>query len=340
MFRQWQTLNTKSCCLQFARKGLTPVAKRNVVNVSKSWRTTFDDCQNPYQLRAALDRLFQEQPKPRQRVLVQAIEACSRLAEQTAIDEKTIAGIAEKPASNRLDAYLLSLDSRPATTYDTSAIIQLAQDGILANVPSNRLTAPVYAAYLSLLAHWSDLPTTLSAFKQAKKEGILPDMDMYKAVITACAKSGDYDAAYKVIDEAAMAALKVMKTGYWLQIALRLTIGAEVGKYTAIGLMGLLPEIGTTIPAGVGLTIGVVIGARMAVGTALREATIFLPKRTFLQQNIAEQGVNRDQRVQQQQQNTKSMFGSLRDVIPKSDKDVRVELNDFMVHEFRRVDSS
>jgi hypothetical protein len=300
-----------------------------------------DDCNNPKQLGIAIDTLFREVPKPSQRVLVHALEACSRVAGQIATTEPSSAEQPVKSNSSPLDAYLLSLDQRPyVETYDRSAIIQLAQDNIIAKVRNERIKAPLYAAYLSLLANWSDLPTTLSAFNRAKKVGILPDMDMYKAVITACAKSGDHDTAYKIIDEAAMAALKVMKTGYWLQIALRLTIGAEIGKYTAIGLMGLVPGVGTSIPAGVGLIIGVIIGARLAVGTALREATIFLPKRTFLQQNIAEKGAHREQQLNQQNDGPNSIFGSLRDVIPKSDKDVRVELNTFMVNEFRRMDNS
>jgi pentatricopeptide repeat protein len=338
MLRQWKTVIAKPGYIHLTRRGCNSTAQRTLINASKSWRSTFESCENPTQLGVAIDRLFQDNPKPRQRILVHAIEACSRLAEQTAADGKPSPENTVIPIANRLDAYLLSLDQRSTATYDKTAIIQLAQDRIIANVPTNRMTAPVYAAYLYLLANWSDLPTTLSAFNQAKKVGILPDLDMYKALIKACAKTGDYDAAYRIIDEAATAALKVMKTGYWLQIALRLTIGAEVGKYTAIGLMGLVPDIGTTIPAGVGLTIGVVIGARLAVGTALREATMFLPTRTYLQQNIAEQGANRDQQVRQQK--STSVFGSLRDVIPKSDKDVRVELNTFMVNEFRRVDKA
>ncbi|KAG2178969.1 hypothetical protein INT43_001816 [Umbelopsis isabellina] len=305
-----------------------------------SWRVTFDSCENPDQLRLAFQQLFAQKPRPPQRTLVHAIEACSRLAENTNIGHQTKSPTIS-PSADRLDAYLLSLDQPSQQSskgiYDRGQVIQLAQDDIIGNIPSNRMTAPVYASYLSLLANWSDLPTTLSAFNRAKKAGILPDMDMYKALITACAKTGDYDTAYKIIDEAAMAALKVMKTGYWLQIALRLAVGAEVGKYTAIGLMGLVPNIGTTIPAGAGLTIGVIVGARLAVGTALREATIFLPRRTLLQRNIAEKGATRDQQILTEQK--RSRFGSLRDVIPKSDKDVRVELNSFMVNEFRKMDS-
>jgi pentatricopeptide repeat protein len=333
MLKEWQTITTRTVrALQ--RTNLKNGVQRRLV----SWRATFDNCENPNQLRTAFHQLFAQSPRPHQRTLVQALEACSRLAENISRVERPTRSHTNLPSADRLDAYLLSLDQPLAGSYDRDQVIQLAQNDIIGNIPSNRMTAPVYASYLSLLAKWSDLPTTLSAFNQAKKAGILPDMDMYKALITACAKTGDYDTAYKIIDEAAMAALKVMKTGYWLQIALRLAVGAEVGKYTAIGLMGLVPNIGTTVPAGVGLTIGVIIGARLAVGTALREATIFLPKRTLLQRNIAEKGATRDQQVPTEQK--RSRFGSLRDVIPKSDKDVRVELNSFMVNEFRRMDNS
>jgi hypothetical protein len=341
MFGRWQTIAMKPCHILLPTKRCDIIAQRKFVTEIRSWRKMLDDCNNPNQLGIAIDKIFREVPKPSQRVLVQVLQACSRVAGQTTATEHLTEEHQVKPNSNPLDAYILSLDQRPgAETYDRSTIIQLAQDKIIAKVPSERFKAPLYAAYLSLLANWSDLPTTLSAFNRAKDVGILPDLDMYKAVITACAKSGDHDTAYKIIDEAAMAALKVMKTGYWLQIALRLTIGAEIGKYTAIGLMGLVPDIGTSIPAGVGLTIGVVIGARLAVGTALREATIFLPKKTFLQQNIAEKGAHREQQVDQRAESSKSIFGSLRDVIPKSDKDVRVELNTYMVNEFRRMDGA
>ncbi|KAJ2957883.1 hypothetical protein NQZ79_g6489 [Umbelopsis isabellina] len=338
MLKEWRSIATRSfrTC---PKTNLKIVEQRRLVS---SWRATFDSCENPDQLRLAFQQLFTQKPRPPQRTLVQAIEACSRLAENTNVGDHSTRSHTISPSADRLDAYLLSLDQPSqqslAGTYDRGQVIRLAQDDIIGHIPSNRMTAPVYASYLSLLAKWSDLPTTLSAFNRAKKAGILPDMDMYKALITACAKNGDYDTAYKIIDEAAMAALKVMKTGYWLQIALRLAVGAEVGKYTAIGLMGLVPNIGTTIPAGAGLTIGVIIGARLAVGTALREATIFLPRRTLLQRNIAEKGATRDQQVPTEQK--RSRFGSLRDVIPKSDKDVRVELNSFMVNEFRKTDNS
>lgn len=340
MFGRWQKIAIKPCHILLNTKPCNIIARRKFVTEIQSWRKMLDGCHNPNQLGVAIDKIFREVPKPSQRMLMQILQACARVAGQTTTTEHlTEEQHQVKPKSSPLDAYILSLDQRPgAETYDRSTIIQLAQNNIIAKVPSERIKAPAYAAYLSLLANWSDLPTTLSAFNQAKKVGILPDLDMYKAVITACAKNGDHDTAYKIIDEAAMAALKVLKTGYWLQIALRLTIGAEIGKYTAIGLMGLVPDIGTSIPAGVGLTIGVVIGARLAVGTALREATIFLPKKTYLQQNIAEKGAHREQQVDQRAESTKSIFGSLRDVIPKSDKDIRVELNTYMVNEFRRMD--
>ncbi|RUS17476.1 hypothetical protein BC938DRAFT_476247 [Jimgerdemannia flammicorona] len=281
-----------------------------------TWHNAFRSCTTPLQLRTAIHRLFYKHPTPHQQTIVQALNACSRLA--LTAPQTTANGATWKRFKSDIPRTINSIDSflqsqthaDQPQPYTPADLAHLARDTIIARLPPGTLTPPVYASYIRLLADAREIALAHAVFKAARTEaGIIPSLEMYKAVLSACAKDGDLSTAFDTIESAARQAGSIFRTELWLKIGIRLVLAVDIGKYLALCVEGLVPGVPEGVGVGAGIAVGVLLGGRLAMDMVIREAGDF----------IAEEGKTK-----------------LKGIVPRRPEELRREMYMHLVGELER----
>ncbi|OZJ01417.1 hypothetical protein BZG36_05675 [Bifiguratus adelaidae] len=175
-------------------------------------------------------------------------------------------------------------------TSKQSALADIAKTDIFHTLPKSSLNIPIYNAYFrSLMAtqEYEEIKRTFDT--QIRNSNLLPDQTTYELLVGAFAKTHDLQGAYEVIEKARKQLSRVLKTSFWLKAGVRVTVGVEIGKYAGLTLsMTLQPHMedmaqkagihDALAVAGWATTLGVILGARLAVGKALEEVWVWAPQ--------------------------------------------------------------